>query len=61
MKELSLVQMEKTQGGNCNIATEVVLGFWAGGIGYAFGAVSGGVGFAAGMVATIIVIGVCNA
>lgn len=59
MKELSLGQMENYQGGNCNLATQVVLSFWAGGIGYAFGAASGGIGFVAGMVATGIVIGAC--
>lgn len=51
--------LENYQGGNCNLATQVVLSFWAGGIGYAFGAASGGIGFVAGMVATGIVIGAC--
>ena len=62
MKELTLEQMSEVKGGGdgCTVATQVVLGFWAGGIGYAFGAVSGGVGFVAGMIATGIVIGVCE-
>ena len=59
MKELNLEQMEKIDGGSCGLAADVVLAFWAGGIGYAFGAVSGGVGFVAGMVATGVVMAVC--
>ncbi|WP_040497141.1 hypothetical protein [Fulvivirga imtechensis] len=60
MKELSLEKMENVEGGGCGVATQVVLGFWASGIGYAFGAVSGGIGFVAGMVATGAVIAVCE-
>ncbi|ELR69717.1 hypothetical protein C900_04694 [Fulvivirga imtechensis AK7] len=52
--------MENVEGGGCGVATQVVLGFWASGIGYAFGAVSGGIGFVAGMVATGAVIAVCE-
>jgi len=38
MKELSVERMQKVQGGDCTLATQVVPGFWASGIGYAFSA-----------------------
>jgi hypothetical protein len=61
MKRLSIEKIEKIEGGSCGVASQVVLAFWASGVGYAFGAVSGGVGFLVGAAASIIVIAACEA
>ncbi len=59
MKSLSVKKMENVEGGGCDLATGVVLGFWSSGIGFAFSAASAGIGFAAGLAATLIVAAVC--
>ncbi|MDZ7650684.1 MAG: hypothetical protein U5K54_28070 [Cytophagales bacterium] len=59
MKKLNENTMVAIEGGSCGTASQVVLAFWASGIGYAFGAASAGIGFAAGLAASLIVVAVC--